>query len=956
MKSFAKPTPEAIDAAIPLLSSPQHDSYFFARLQNPHWIAPLREKGIFSHPPSAQRYSNGGVGYPIWPASRYLSRMADSAPSEVASIFAGVETDNASIVGDAITASLAMPVAYAAVVAPIVARAARTNGLWLHLNDANELCVKLAKEGELAPSLDLADALFSLPSQPGAASNRQRELYWYKQGLDTLVKLFADKAAASFLPMACDWLQAAIELTERYDTETGDDISCVWRPAIEEHEQNHDYDISPVLVGYVRQAFEVAISAKRMALGDALTLLEKYKFLVFRRLSIHLIGEFADQDIELVRRIALDHRYFADHHFKHEYAVLIGKRFEILNDNEKGAWFEWVDRGPDMSNFDENIRSWHQREPTDQERRERIEYWQFEKLHLIRHHLQGDRLEFYRKMLAKDGEPRMADLNVRSGPMRSGNESPLSVEQLSATPFAQTVEKVVGWKGERDSFEGPDREGLASAFEQYVAKNPVAFSSEAELLIGKPALFVRGFIQKISEAINGGQPVAIEPVLNLSRWVVERPVHERTTPENPHDGMVDRDWQWTRDEISRLIKSICTAERDGTPAYSLEHCRSVVWSLLERLFRDEAQSYILRNKGTDDLRMRDYLDLAINSPRGKAVEAGLEYARWVADQIKITEGKREIVPGGLDAMPEVRAMLEWQILPENRTVEVLAIIGSRIPQLNWIDRSWLEKNANRIFDLPEIEQNPHKAAGWAAWNAYLDWVSPHVDFYRIFKSQYAYAVEQCATVPSVENSLHLPMNHLGEHLMLLHGRGQLELDEDGGILRTFLETANPDVRRHALGFIGQALERDNEAPQPILDRFMQLWDHYWSCVGKQDAEQRPDAWVFGAWFTSEAFPDDWTLPRLEDFAQIVGVPEPDNAVAERLAKLAPSHPAAAMRILDHMVRKDREGWKAYAWRKPAGDILKIAIGAGGEVRESAISLIDHLGRRGFVELGELLPR
>lgn len=937
-----------------LLSDADVEREFWTYLSDPRWIIFLAAENVLSTPPAVEHIADGSLRFRPWPASRFLSRIAAQAPQDVADVISDIHTDNPAVLGDIIDAALAIPESVAVALVPNIAQAARAGLLRLSFGNAVELCERLGKEGYVDSALELADALFAPSNTPSGAD--QSALYWYREGLRKIVPTLAAKAGETLLQQMCDWLQRTIEMTERADKLSGDDYSCVWRPAIEEHDQNSDYQISTILVGFVRQAFEEAIHAKQMTLNKALTLLERYNFLAFRRLRLHLIGVFADQDEELLKRVALDRRYFEDHHFKHEYAVLIGKRFDMLTDEEKAVWFEWIDRGPDMTKFSENFRSWQKREPTDQDRKERIEFWQFEKLHLIRNHLQGDRLDFYEQMLAIDGEPRMADLNVRSGPMRWGNESPFSVEQLSATPFSKTVDMVVEWKGERDSFEGPDLEGLASAFEQYVATNPVAFSSEAELLIGKPALFVRGFILKISEAINGGQAVVIEPVLKLCRWVVEQPIYERTTPESRHDGMVDKDWQWTRDEISRLIKSVCSASRDDTPAYSLDRHRVEVWSLLDFLFRDPAQSYILRDTAKDDLRMRDFLDLAINSPRGKAVEAGLEYARWVANHIKVMEGKRETVPHGFVSMPEVQTMLEWQIAPESRTVEVMAIVGSRIPLLNWIDRSWLETNAIRIFDLPEIEQNPHQAAGWAAWNAFLDWVSPHIDFYKIFRAQYAYAVAQCATVPNVENSQHQPMNHLGEHLMLLHGRGQLGLDADGEVLRIFIATANANVRRHSLGFIGQVLERDTDVPQAILDRFMQLWDFYWTSIGKQDAEQRPDAWLFGPWFASEAFPDDWALSRLEEFVQIVGVPEPDNTVAERLAKLAPSHPAAAMRILDHMVRKDREGWKAYAWRKPAGDILKIAIGAGGEVRESAISLIDHLGRRGFVELGELLPK
>ena len=145
-------------------------------------------------------------------------------------------------------------------------------------------------------------------------------------------------------------------------------------------------------------------------------------------------------------------------------------------------------------------------------------------------------------------------------------------------------------------------------------------------------------------------------------------------------------------------------------------------------------------------------------------------------------------------------------------------------------------------------------------------------------------------------------------------------------------------------------------PQAILDRFMELWDLYWSSVGRKDAEERADAWLFGPWFISDAFPSDWALSRLEDFVQVAGTAEPDHEAAEQLARLAPIDPARSVRILDQMARKDREGWKFYSWRESAIQILKIAIGAGGEAREIAVRLIDHLGRRGYVEFGELLSR
>ncbi len=52
--------------------------YFFDHCQNPLWIGMLAAKGFFAHPPGVDLDEETGaiLGYPVWPASRYLARMA----------------------------------------------------------------------------------------------------------------------------------------------------------------------------------------------------------------------------------------------------------------------------------------------------------------------------------------------------------------------------------------------------------------------------------------------------------------------------------------------------------------------------------------------------------------------------------------------------------------------------------------------------------------------------------------------------------------------------------------------------------------------------------------------------------------------------------------------------------------------------------------------------------------
>lgn len=954
MRSYEKPTSEEIDAALPLLSSPQHEAYFFSRLDNPLWIGPLAERDVFTYPPKSEPVAGGGVRFPSWPPSGYLARMASLAPTEVVAIFANLATDNTSIIGDLIKAALVMPADIAKGLVPAVSRAAKDGTLWFHFKDASALCVRLADGGEVEVAMTLADALFEPEFQGGKLQPNRWDEYWYKDGLKAVFPVFAEREPRQFLPKLCDWMKASVDSRRHVRAESGSDYSYIWRPAIEEHQQNRDYDFAGVMVGFVRQANEQAIRHRKLSLDESLEIIGRYSYLAFRRIAIHLINEFAEQNPELARQKIMDRELFDDLKYKHEYAMLVGHRLDMLTATERETWFDWIDAGPDMSDFDESMKRRRDRSPTNEERQNRKHYWQFEKLHCVQRHLDGQRRTFYEDMLAQHGEPELADLNSHIIAGFRGNDSPMSVDDLAKLPFKRVVENVSAWHPEKREFFGPNVEALASTFGQYVATSPEVFSAEAEVLVGCPAIYVRAFINQMAEAVKSAREINVPEVLKLCKWVVEQPLTERTTPEQEHDVLVDKDWQWTRDEISQFVENTCKVMADGRPKYPLNGLRESMWQLVSPLCRDSTESNIVHDIAQDDPRSRNYLDLGINSPRGKAVEAALEYAGWVANHIKKTVGKQEIVPDGFRAMPEVREMLEWQAMAENRSFVAMAVIGSRLSLLYSIDREWLGEIAGQLFRLEGITESPQMAQGWAAWNAFLEWNRPHIEYYRLLKAQFAYAVAQSAHVSVAAQAPEQPMNRLGEHLMILYGRGQLGLDQDDGLLKRFLAESNADIRRHAIGSVGTSLAVDDVIPKEITERFQALWEMYWAGPGRKDSKDKPNAWLFGTWFSSGQFPEQWALEQLENFVSVTATPEPDHAVVEQLARIAQTDIARAVRILGQIVRGDREGWRVHGWLDSAREVLEAAMKAGGDARVQAEQVIDYLGRRGHTSFGELL--
>ena len=50
MPSFKTPTQQQVDTAVQRMRSPEFAAYFLSRLENPKWIPPLRENGLFASP------------------------------------------------------------------------------------------------------------------------------------------------------------------------------------------------------------------------------------------------------------------------------------------------------------------------------------------------------------------------------------------------------------------------------------------------------------------------------------------------------------------------------------------------------------------------------------------------------------------------------------------------------------------------------------------------------------------------------------------------------------------------------------------------------------------------------------------------------------------------------------------------------------------------------------------
>lgn len=951
-------TPEAnVPQILPLLSDDSITREFFQMLDDPRWIAPLERSAIFDKPLGAERVQGGDLRCRVWPQSGYLARMAVQAAHEVADIFVAIKTDNWLVACDIIDGAKAMSADQAARLAPKIGELTQRLHLWYKLQDIGEIVARLVAEDQADPALELARGAFAVSPGEGARQ-RQQHGYGYFDGLNkSVIPSLVPVRPRETLQLLTNWLTTATESTASR-REAGEDYSYMWRPAIEDHAQNRDHDFASKLVSPVRDAFELAIRRDKLSIDEALQILQQKDYTIYKRLRLHLICEFAEQHPDLARETMLDKELFGDYRAKHEYARLMGLRFDLLDTQQKAEWYKWVNDGPEAIEpdfFDKSVE--------DELRKRQADYWKFQHLYWIREHLSGKRLEFYEQMLNEHGKPTLADFNIYSGEGRWGHDTPYTSDDLAAMEFEAAVAKVVSWRPDREHarFDGPSTEGLASSFLQYVKTDPVRFSSDAVLLKHKPAVYVRSFLQAMKEAVREGTLIHIRPVLALCAWIVSGPVEEQTSGAKEEGALVDRGWQWCRDTIAEFIQDICNAKDDAKrPRCGPKH-REALWEVLKPLLDSPTRSYFVKQDAEKDPRLTDWALLMLNSPRGKAMLAVLAYADWVATDLHKDHDKRSSFSGGFTELQEVRDVLEAQLTRADDHFTARAAFGSRLRLLLWLDAEWLGEHVDSIFDLETLEQRPQEAYGWAAWNTFLVSARPHIDFYKMLRSQFDYAVNEAMKLENLQESLEQPFARLAEHLMVLYGRGDLgqHLEEawktDGGIIRRLVTLTDESVRSRAIEFVGMSLQdADDNLREDIVERFKSLWERYWKEVGENDAKRNPTSSVFGYWFTSEVFEPRWSIQQLENFVRAANKAQPEDIIMERLAQIAGKDQLRSAQIVGYFVEGDHENWQVGLWKESAKTILEVALKKDGKAKTVAEGVIDLLGRRGYVEFGDLL--
>jgi len=945
-------------------NNPATYEYFFHWNNNPAWLRPLRSQKIFDHPqePIREEVKDGmRITYPPWPQSRYLARMAASDNADVQQtvleIALTIETENISIHMDLADVGNALPASKASKLAEKAATWIGKHKQLFHLlpEKLGRLIAHLAEGGEIDAALRLARCVLAVLPNPRAEEDKDSiwrlhrepvshlENWDYQRVLTLALPALVGVGGVRALEMFCDLLETAINFYEGdVAPEETNEHSSIWRRDLES--RSHD-DVKDYLVSAVRKSAEQIAAADSSQVPTMVHILESRRWLIFKRLALHVLRLAPDHAGTLIVDRLTDRANFDEGELWHEYIMLMREHFKVLTTAQQHQVLGWMDEGLALDVVKERLESRDGVRLTNEEA-EKSE--KSRKLHLLaplRDVLPDDWREQYDRWVEETGEPEHAEYTTPPPQMGFGFESPKSTEELGSMSVSEIVAFLASWQRPDDNPVGQTPEGLGRELYALVAAEPERFAQAAVNFGGLAPVYVRSVLSGLRSAASQQKRFDWSPVLTLCRWVLKQ-AGDISEPGNqtPNE---ERGWMGTRAVIAELLSA---GFKEGAAEIPFA-LRTSAWRLLKPFTDDPNPS---REDEEGQGPEMDPAHYAVSTVRGKAIYSVIKYAWWVRQHLIQEPDGVERAARGFDEMPEVRRTLNSHLNPKiDPSLAVRSVYGQWLPWLITLDQNWARQNLSKIFPRDDALRGLRDAA----WDTYITFNGARNNIFEVLREEYARAAERVGEeTESKSHHTHTPKQHLAQQLMLFYGRGIIDLDEPGGLLARFYDRAPDSLCAHALWHVGYIFrESKDPIPPEVVQRFQYLWQSRLGVARSDPEAHAKEMAAFGYLFYSERFDDTWAITELKNALEISKRAALDYFVVQRLAELAGAYPGIAIECFSHMVEGDKEGWGIDSWSIYARTIIAAARQSEDEAaRQAATTLIHRLGARNRLGFQDLL--
>ena len=447
-----------------------------------------------------------------------------------------------------------------------------------------------------------------------------------------------------------------------------DETSVIWRPAIEDDDQNLTLDNQiHTLIDVYRDTLSAFVENKPIESIEYLSSMLESQFYTIRRVAIHVIDKWFQSCKPLFDRL-LDPTFWTTHHYKHELWTLINHHYRALDESQKNSVWDSI------HSIDSNTS-----ESEEQARAYRQAGW----FAAIRKYGDREEQEYQKLVNLADSEP---DHPSYEAYMQWGQvvpKSPITLEQLSSMETSDLINYLKDYREDKSNFFESPIEGLFETIRESVKSSPTTYSHQLQSFLHIDLKYIYQIVEAYRELWVERSSLpwteVWESLLQFCYSLVS--IEDFWNEKNAErvDAKIPNR-HWVVGSVASLIETGVKSDNSEFDLEFLEVAEDIVRILLQH------------QKG-EQFEANDAVFSAINSPRGKCINALINLTlRKCRDADSSNENDHSKV--WRQHEPLYDRELE---LTSTRSLEVPTLFANYLPNFLYMSEDWTFENLDRIF-------------------------------------------------------------------------------------------------------------------------------------------------------------------------------------------------------------------------------------------------------------------
>ncbi|MFB1095174.1 hypothetical protein ACEWH9_13535 [Vibrio diabolicus] len=893
--------------------------HFFSRVKNLKWFNAFNEKGLLapSLNPSPVNTEGNYWSTPSWPITQYLvsssQHLCEQDNESYAKLYLQLILDVTAYASEHSFSNYRTWWQFAKILRNIPSDLISTSEIeiisyWLSDRFDSRLVSKEigdwvvdlletpnAHNNELI--LKVFDLLFDISSSESKISPEKSEPRLNMDGYtaNSIAEKSAKKAGERLGVEVIELFESKFK--QALDIAENDQWSVIWRRAVEEHEQNSRRDdaeaitlklFRDALLGYSNVNHDEAVSTMLCRMLDS-------KYQIIQRVAIYVAGKSFVKLSKELRKKLLSEDFFSDQ-YRHELWHFLKGNFINLTADEKKQTHDVISKlvYTDESGVIEEKPTAYRQSVWYSSIKEQDEKAQ-------------DLYEMCKKITGK--EPDHPDFSSYMSVGTIQHKSPVEINELLVllkTP-AELVKFLNEYKS-KGNFREPGIEGLVKTFGELVTIECNTILSHAEHLIELKPYYLHELFSVYSRFWEDKKTLDWD-----SRWNEILAFSERllvtdsfwNADSSNSEGAFIGNVNWVIGTLSRLIESGCKVDTHAFGIDKSSRAKRVLELILER---QPGEAFNLDS---------DAVSIAINSPRGRCLEAYVNLALYECRNSNSETAKHSDIWGAYESI-FTRELDKPDSVNE---YEFAAIVGTYIPNFIFLSEEWTLTNLDKIFDRSNLQR-------WLCVIQGYSYVS-HLqsEIYAFFRKHNYLELLLDSKYLKDETK-----NQYVEFACVAYIHKLEKIDEQDGLFALLIRRANYSELETIIWFFGAL--RDNQEIN-IREIVLPLFPIFVALINPDTNEGKHFASRLSLWseFIDEI--DKQSKSWLMSVAPYAGYDYNADILIENLARLSDKYPQDTYEIWKESLTRPCSIFSDESVKKLFGNLINM--GADGERYAKAIA-------------------